>query len=93
MRHFPYCTNQLSLLLFKNFLEAEGLLARLLSFLETYDFEIKHGKVFCTGIQTDCLDALRADVQSLIVARTTIRCRMTRTIAQRCQIGKPLSTA
>lgn len=31
----------------------------------------------------DCLDTLRADVQSLIVARTTIRCRMTRTIAQR----------
>lgn len=42
----------------------------------------------------DYLDALRAVVKGLIVASATIIfCKMTRTIAQRSQTGKPVPTA
>ena len=43
-RHFLLRTDHSSLLWLKNFKEPEGMLARWLSFLETYDFEIKHRK-------------------------------------------------
>lgn len=43
-RHFLLRTDHSSLLWSKNFREPEGMLARWLSFLETYDFEIKYRK-------------------------------------------------
>lgn len=43
-RHFLLRTDHSSLLWLKNFKKPEGMLARWLSFLETYDFEIKHWK-------------------------------------------------